>query len=186
MGRHDAGEEAYAGARNFFALQATVQSIFGFPCVLPVHQGRAAESLLFSAVVKPGSVVPNNSHFDTTRANIEQNGGAALDLLAAPGYDPSFERPFKGNIDLDRVRDLFRATPRGKIPLAMLTVTNNSGRGQPVSLENIKGMASLCREFGIPFYVDAWQFAENAWSSNNANLASRTAASPTSCARSFR
>ncbi|HEY7374165.1 MAG TPA: tryptophanase [Polyangia bacterium] len=157
------GDEAYAGSRNFYALQATVQSIFGFPIVLPVHQGRAAENLLFSTVVKPGSTVPNNSHFDTTRANIEANGGTALDLLATPGYDPSLEHPFKGNIDLDRVRDLFRGTPRGKIPLAMLTLTNNSGGGQPVSLENIKGMAALCREHGIPFYIDACRFAENAW-----------------------
>lgn len=157
------GDEAYAGARNFYALQATIQSVFGFPLFLPVHQGRAAENLLFSALVRPGSIVPNNSHFDTTRANIEVNGGTALDLLAAPGYDPAFEHPFKGNIDLDRVRDLFRSTPRGKVPLAMLTLTNNSGGGQPVSLENIKGMASLCREFGIPFYIDACRFAENAW-----------------------
>ena len=157
------GDEAYAGSRNFYALQNAVQSIFGFPVVLPVHQGRAAENLLFSTLVKPGCIVPNNSHFDTTRANIEINGGTALDLLAPAGYAPSLEHPFKGNVDLERVEALFRENPRTKIPLAMLTLTNNSGGGQPVSLENIRGMASLCHDFGIPFYIDACRFAENAW-----------------------
>jgi tryptophanase len=157
------GDEAYAGSRNFYSLQATVQSIFGFPVVLPVHQGRAAENLLFSTLVKPGHIVPNNSHFDTTRANIEINGGNALDLLAPVGYDPALEHPFKGNIDLERVEALLRSSPKGKIPLAMLTLTNNSGGGQPVSLDNIRGMASLCHDFGVPFYIDACRFAENAW-----------------------
>jgi tryptophanase len=157
------GDEAYAGSRNFYSLQATVQSIFGFPVVLPVHQGRAAENLLFSTLVKPGHIVPNNSHFDTTRANIEINGGIALDLLAPVGYDPALEHPFKGNIDLERVEALLRSSPKGKIPLAMLTLTNNSGGGQPVSLDNIRGMASVCHDFGVPFYIDACRFAENAW-----------------------
>jgi tryptophanase len=157
------GDEAYAGSKNFYSLQAAVQSIFRFPVVLPVHQGRAAENLLFSTLVKRGDIIPNNSHFDTTRANIEMNGGAALDLLAAGGYDPSLEHPFKGNIDLERVEALFRSTSRGKIPLAMLTLTNNAGGGQPVSLNNIRGMAALCHDFGIPFYIDAARFAENAW-----------------------
>jgi len=157
------GDEAYAGARNFYTFQDTVQTIFGFPFVIPVHQGRVAENLLFSELVRPGAVVPNNSHFDTTRANIEANGGVALDLLAADGYDAALERPFKGNIDLDKVRALFEKTPRERIPLAMLTLTNNSGGGQPVSLANIKGMSALCRQFGIPFYIDACRFAEKAW-----------------------
>jgi tryptophanase len=157
------GDEAYAGARNFYNFKSTVQSIFGFPFVLPVHQGRVSENLLFSALVKPGDIVPNNSHFDTTRANIESNGGAALDLLARQGYDPAVDLPFKGNIDLERVHQLFRNTPRDRIPLALLTLTNNSGGGQPVSLANIREMASLCHDFGIPFYIDACRFAENAW-----------------------
>jgi len=122
-----------------------------------------AENLLFSQLVRPGMIVPNNSHFDTTRANVEANGGTALDLVIREAHDPSALHPFKGNIDLDRVRRLFEETPRGMIPLAMLTLTNNSGGGQPVSLANVRGMSELCREFGIPFYIDACRFAENAW-----------------------
>jgi tryptophanase len=157
------GDEAYAGSRNFVHFERTIQEIFGFPYLLPVHQGRVAENLLFSTLVKPGMIVPNNSHFDTTRANIEVNGGTAVDLVIAESRDPECDHPFKGNIDLDRVRQLFEETPRGMIPLAMLTLTNNSGGGQPVSLANVRGMSELCREFGIPFYIDACRFAENAW-----------------------
>jgi len=157
------GDESYAGARNFYAFEAAVQEIFGFPYVVPVHQGRVAENLLFSTCVEPGMIVPNNSHFDTTRANVEANGGKALDLVIPEAREPAAEHPFKGNVDLDRVRALFESTPRERIPLAMLTLTNNSGGGQPVSLANVRGYAALCREFGIPFYVDACRFAENAW-----------------------
>lgn len=157
------GDEAYAGGRNYYHFEKAIQDIFGFPHLLPVHQGRVAENLLFSALVKPGMVVPNNSHFDTTRAHVEVNGGVALDLVIPEGRDPTAEHPFKGNIDLERVRELFARSPRAKIPLAMLTLTNNSGGGQPVSLANVRGMAALCREFGVPFYIDACRHAENAW-----------------------
>ncbi len=157
------GDEAYAGSRNFFRFESTIRDIFGLPHILPVHQGRVAENLLFSALVGPGTIVPNNSHFDTTRANIEANGGTALDLVGAAAHDPASDHPFKGNIDLDRLARLFAETPRGAIPLALLTLTNNSGGGQPVSLENVRGMSALCRAHGIPFYIDACRFAENAW-----------------------
>jgi tryptophanase len=157
------GDEAYAGARNFFHLEETVREVFGFPHMVPVHQGRVAENLLFSHLVRPGSIVPNNNHFDTTRANVETNGGEAMDLVIAEGRDPSSEHPFKGNIDLRRLRELFATTPRERIPLAMLTLTNNSGGGQPVSLANVRATAELCREFGVPLYIDACRFAENAW-----------------------
>ncbi len=157
------GDEAYAGSRNFYHFEAAVQEIFGFPHVVPVHQGRVAENLLFSTLVRPGMIVPNNSHFDTTRANVEANGGRALDLVIDAARRPAEWHPFKGNVDLDRVRALFASTERERIPLAMLTLTNNSGGGQPVSLANVRGYSELCREFGIPFYVDACRFAENAW-----------------------
>src|SRR5437764_9468777 len=157
------GDEAYAGSRNYFHFESTIQEIFGLPHVLPVHQGRVAENLLFSTLVKPGMIVPNNSHFDTTRANIEANGGTALDLVIPEAHDPASDHPFKGNIDLDRLARLFEETPRGAIPLALLTLTNNSGGGQPVALENVRGMSALCRAHGIPFYLDACRFAENAW-----------------------
>jgi len=156
------GDEAYAGARNFFHLQDSIRDVFGFPHFLPVHQGRVAENLLFSALVKPGLIVPSNNHFDTTRANIEVNGGLALDLVIAEGKDPAADHPFKGNMDLVRLRQLFVESP-GSVPLCMLTLTNNSGGGQPVSLANVKATAEMCREFGIPFYIDACRFAENAW-----------------------
>ncbi|MFP3940746.1 MAG: tryptophanase [Thermoanaerobaculia bacterium] len=157
------GDEAYAGARNYYRLEETVREVFGFPHMVPVHQGRVAENLLFSHLVRPGSVVPNNNHFDTTRANVEAQGGEALDLVIPEGRDPASEHPFKGNIDLERLRRLFESTPGERIPLAMLTLTNNSGGGQPVSLANVRATSELCREHGIPFYVDACRFAENAW-----------------------
>ncbi|MFL6193272.1 MAG: tryptophanase [Thermoanaerobaculia bacterium] len=157
------GDEAYAGARNFFHLQDSIRDVFGFPHFLPVHQGRVAENLLFSTLLtRPGMIVPNNSHFDTTRANIEVNGGVALDLVIPEGRNPDADHPFKGNMDLGRLRELF-AEKRDDIPVCMLTLTNNSGGGQPVSLANVKATSELCREFGIPFYIDACRFAENAW-----------------------
>ncbi|MGD2115002.1 MAG: tryptophanase, partial [Acidobacteriota bacterium] len=157
------GDEAYAGARNYYSLEKTVHEVFGFPHMVPVHQGRVAENLLFSHLVTPGSIVPNNNHFDTTRANVEVNGGEALDLVIDEGKHPETDHPFKGNVDLDRLRHLFETTPRERIPLAMLTLTNNSGGGQPVSLANVRATSELCHEFGIPFYLDACRFAENAW-----------------------
>ena len=157
------GDESYAGAKNYFHFESAVQEIFGFPFLVPVHQGRVAENLLFSTLVKPGMIVPNNNHFDTTRANIEIHEGRALDLVVEEGKKPAADHPFKGNIDLDKVRALFVREPRERIPLAMLTLTNNSGGGQPVSLANIRAYAELCHEFGIPFYIDACRFAENAY-----------------------
>ena len=157
------GDEAYAGARNFFHLQEAIQDVFGFPHFLPVHQGRVAENLLFSTLLtRPGMIVPNNCHFDTTRANIEANGGVAVDLVIPEGRDPEADHPFKGNMDVSRLRRLFEEK-REDIPVCMLTLTNNSGGGQPVSLANVKAVSGLCRSFGIPFYIDACRFAENAW-----------------------
>lgn len=157
------GDEAYAGSRNFYHLKEAIRDVFGFEHFLPVHQGRVAENLLFSTLItRPGMIVPNNSHFDTTRANIEVNGGVALDLVIAEGRDPEANHPFKGNIDLVRLRRLFEES-RDDIPAAFLTLTNNSGGGQPVALANVRAMSELCREFGIPFFIDACRFAENAW-----------------------
>lgn len=158
------GDEAYAGSRNFFHLAETIADVFGYEHFLPVHQGRVAENLLFSTLLtRPGMVVPNNSHFDTTRANIEANGGTALDLVIPEAHQPAADHPFKGNIDLARLRRLLEETPRAKVPVALLTLTNNSGGGQPVALANIRAMAEICREHGVPFYLDACRFAENAW-----------------------
>src|SRR5262245_21254918 len=156
------GDEAYAGARNFFHFRQAVEDIFGFPQVLPVHQGRAAENLLFAELVRPGMVVPGNSHFDTTRAHIELNGGQALDLPVSEARDPAAEHPFKGNIDLEALRRRLHCDSH-RVPLVVLTLTNNLAGGQPVSMANLRGTAALCREFGIPLYLDACRFAENAW-----------------------
>ena len=158
------GDEAYAGSRNFYHLSAAIEEIFGFRHFVPVHQGRVAENLLFSDLLtRPGMIVPNNSHFDTARANIEANGGVAVDLVIAEAHQTDLEHPFKGNIDLGRLRRLFEEAPRGGVPLALLTITNNSGGGQPVSLANVRAMSELCRRHGVPFYLDACRFAENAW-----------------------
>lgn len=156
------GDEAYAGAASFFRFRDTVREIFGFPEVIPTHQGRAAERILFSVIVKPGDIVPNNTHFDTTRANLEQVGGVAVDLPTPEGLEPSREAPFKGNIDLDRLAELLERE-RGRVPAVMLTLTNNSGGGQPVSLENIRATSTLARRHGVPLYIDACRFAENAY-----------------------
>ena len=157
------GDESYAGARSYYRFEEAVHEVFGFPHLIPVHQGRVAENLLFSTLVGADSIVPNNNHFDTTRANIEIHGANALDLVIEEGKDPDSDHPFKGNIDLEKARRLFETTPRERIPLAMLTLTNNSGGGQPVSLANVRAYSELCHEFGIPFYIDACRFAENAY-----------------------
>ncbi len=157
------GDESYAGARNFFNFQRTIQEITGLPFVIPTHQGRVAENLLFSTLVKPGIKIPSNNHFDTTRANIEVHGGEAVDLVIQEGRDPASEHPFKGNIDLDALDRFLAEHGRERVPVAMLTVTNNSGGGQPVSLANIRGMSEVCHRHGVPFFLDACRFAENAW-----------------------
>ncbi|HET9986692.1 MAG TPA: tryptophanase [Longimicrobiales bacterium] len=157
------GDEAYAGSRSFYRLEAAARELFGFRHVIPTHQGRAAERILFSTVCKPGDVVPNNTHFDTTRANIEACGARAVDLPCAESRSHAEPHPFKGNIDLGALERLIAEVGRERIPLAMITVTNNSGGGQPVSMANIRAAGELCRRHGIPFYLDACRFAENAY-----------------------
>jgi tryptophanase len=155
------GDESYAGGRNYRRFEQTVRDVFGLPHVIPTHQGRVAENLLFSTVLKPGDVVPNNTHFDTTRANVEVNGGVALDFVIPQGKEPRTRHPFKGNMDLDRLARCLEEN-RGRVPLVMLTLTNNSGGGQPVSLANVQATHELCVRFGIPLVIDACRFAENA------------------------
>lgn len=158
------GDEAYAGSRNFFHLAEAIEEVFGFSHFLPVHQGRVGENLLFSELLdRPGMIVPNNAHFDTTRANIEAHGGMAVDLPTPEAHQPEVPHPFKGNIDLERLGRLLAETPRTRLPVAMLTLTDNSGGGQPVSLANVRATSELCRAHGVPLYIDACRFAENAW-----------------------
>ncbi|MFV2006923.1 MAG: tryptophanase [Longimicrobiales bacterium] len=157
------GDESYAGSRSYYRFRDTVKSIFGLRHIIPTHQGRAAERILFSTVCRPGDVVPNNTHFDTTRANIEATGARAVDLPIPAGLVPSHRHPFKGNMDVERLGALIEEEGADRIPLIMLTVTNNTGGGQPVSMENIRSVAKVCRDHEIPFYIDACRFAENAY-----------------------
>ncbi|MCB9512738.1 MAG: tryptophanase [Candidatus Krumholzibacteriia bacterium] len=157
------GDEAYAGSRNYFNFEQAVHDIFGLEHVIPVHQGRVAENLLFSTVLGKGMVVPNNSHFDTTRANVEYHDAEALDLLCPEGRDPHLVAPFKGNMDVAALERLIAEKGTERIPLVMLTVTNNSGGGQPVSMANIKAVSAVCRAHKLPLFFDACRFAENAY-----------------------
>ncbi|MFC2141961.1 tryptophanase [Acidobacteriota bacterium] len=158
------GDESYAGARSYFRFDQAVRNIFGFKHVIPTHQGRAAERILFQTVVGSGQRVPSNIHFDTTRANIEVRDAEAVDLAGIAAYDPDDRSPFKGDMDVERLKAFIQENGGGdKIPLVMLTITNNSGGGQPVSLANIRAVSAVCRENGIPFFLDACRFAENAY-----------------------
>ncbi|MFQ5530221.1 MAG: tryptophanase, partial [Gemmatimonadota bacterium] len=156
------GDESYAGSDSYYRFRQAVRDITGLEHVIPTHQGRAAERILFSTVCQPGDVIPNNTHFDTTRANIEFIGARALDLPCTEASDLATPGPFKGNIDLEGL-DRVLTNGEHRVPLAMITVTNNSGGGQPVSMANIKAASDICRRHGVPFYLDACRFAENAY-----------------------
>lgn len=156
------GDESYAGGRSFFRFEETVRGITGLKHILPTHQGRAAERILCGVMLKPGQVVPSNTHFDTTRANIEGTGAVALDLPIPEGKDPRTIHPFKGNMDVGALARLLEER-RESVPLVMLTVTNNSGGGQPVSMANIREVSALCRRYGVPFFLDCCRYAENAY-----------------------
>ncbi len=156
------GDESYAGSPSWFRFEAAVKELFPFRHVIPTHQGRAAEKILFTVLGGPGKVVANNTHFDTTRANVEATGAEALDLLIAEGHDPAALHPFKGNMDLDALESLL-SERRADVPVVFLTITNNSGGGQPVSLANMHAVSEICHRYGVPFFLDACRFAENAW-----------------------
>jgi tyrosine phenol-lyase len=155
------GDESYAGSKNYYHFEEAVRSIFGYKHVIPTHQGRMAENLLFTTIVKPGMCVPNNIHFDTTRANVEHQGAEALDVVVKEAYDPHCALPFKGNMDLVRLEETINRVGRDRIPLVMLTITNNSGGGQPVSMDNIRATRVLLNRYDIPLFFDACRFAEN-------------------------
>jgi tyrosine phenol-lyase len=157
------GDESYAGSPSFTRFRDSVQSIFGYKHVIPTHQGRAAERILFNVMCRKGDVVPNNTHFDTTRANVEFVGAEAVDLPCEESRLPESVYPFKGNMDVAALEQLIARVGRERVPVVMLTVTNNSGGGQPVSMENARGVSALCHKHGIPLYFDACRFAENAY-----------------------
>lgn len=156
------GDESYAGSPSWFAFLESVQALFPFKHVIPTHQGRAAEKILFSVIGGPGLAIPNNTHFDTTRANVEATGAEAVDLVIPEGRDPSAIHPFKGNMDVDAL-DRFLAERAGHVPLVFVTITNNSGGGQPVSLANLRAVRSVCDRHRVPLFLDGCRFAENAW-----------------------
>jgi len=156
------GDESYAGSPSWFRFEAAVKELFPYQHVIPTHQGRAAEKILFSVLGGPGRIVPNNTHFDTTRANVEATGAEAVDLVIAEGRDASTLHPFKGNMDVEALEALLNERS-ADVPVVFLTITNNSGGGQPVSLANVRAVSDVCRRFAIPLFLDSCRFAENAW-----------------------
>jgi tryptophanase len=156
------GDESYAGAKSFYKFETAVTNITGFKHVIPTHQGRAAERILFGSTLQEGDIVPNNTHFDTTRANTEYRGATALDIPIPEGRNPELILPFKGNMDLEALERTINENP-GKVPMVMITITNNSGGGQPVSMANIRAASEICHNHGIPFFIDACRFAENSY-----------------------
>jgi tryptophanase len=157
------GDESYAGSPSWFRFLEAVTELFPFKHVIPTHQGRAAEKILFSVVAGPGKAVPSNTHFDTTRANVEFTGAEAVDLVIEEGRHPSVIHPFKGNMDTDALDAFIAERGADNVPLVMMTITNNSGGGQPVSLENLRAVRSVCDRYGLPLFLDACRFAENAY-----------------------
>lgn len=162
LGEIITGDESYAGSESFQKMQSVVCELTGFPHLLPTHQGRGAENVLYSTLIKPGDLIPGNTHFDTTKGHIEFRKGEAIDCTIAESRDPKNLHPFKGNIDLDKLEAVLKSS-REKIPLVLITVTCNSGGGQPVSLENIQGVKRLCQKYGVRLFFDIARFAENAW-----------------------
>lgn len=157
------GDESYAGSRSFYRFESTVKNITGDKFIIPTHQGRAAEKILFSILGGEGKFIPNNTHFDTTRANVEFSGAEAVDLLVAVGKQPEVKADFKGNMDIKALDEFIQAKGVENIPVVMITITNNSGGGQPVSVENIRETRKVCDKYGIPLFIDACRFAENAY-----------------------
>jgi tryptophanase len=157
------GDESYAGARSYYRLAEVMQEIFGFEFFVPTHQGRAAENILSALLVKPGSHIPSNQHFDTTEGNIRARGGIPANLVIDEAYDPVNRHPFKGNMDIQKLRDFIQKVSPQNIPFGAITLTNNAGGGQPVSLENIRAVSETYREFGIPFFIDCCRYAENCY-----------------------
>ena len=157
------GDESYAGATSFYKLKDTIKDITGLDYVLPTHQGRAAENVLFSAIVKEGDILPGNSHFDTTKGHIEFRKAHAIDCTIDEASDTELEIPFKGNMDLKKLEDVLKSNPKEKIPAIVLTITNNTAGGQPVSMENIKGVSALAKKYGVKLLIDSARFAENAY-----------------------